>query len=134
MITLKVPRGIRAFPQASVWLIAFWDGSLTAHAACVYARTKWDGMVKSHLVLAKSRVAPMDGSTVQRMELQGLLQCTRLLKRVINATKIAPERVTIAGDSMCAIMTLRKSGVNFRPFFQNRVGKFKDTSKTLKGR
>ena len=72
-------------------------------------------------VTGKCRVAPLSGTTVQRMELTGLLQCSRMLKKVVEVLPFKIANVTIAGDSMCSIMAMRKVGASFKPFFQNRV-------------
>ena len=107
-------------------LVAFWDGSLEAHASCVYARSEVvteDGQVdvQVSLLYAKSRVAPMNGTTISKMEVQGMVQCTRSLLKVVRALDVKINRAVVAGDSMCALMSLRREGVSFKPFFQNRV-------------
>ena len=103
-------------------IISFWDGSLAAHGACVYLR--WElpsGQGVVRLVTAKSRVAPLAGATVQRMELQGMAVCCRLTKRVLEALDFRVRSVTIVGDSMCCLMAVRKDGVHFNPYFQHRL-------------
>ena len=55
------------------------------------------------------------------MELQGLLQAARLLKKLLASLKFPIKRVTLAGDSMCAILALQRDGVDFKTFFQNRL-------------
>merc|ERR1711867_58245 len=59
--------------------------------------------------------------TVQRMELQGLVVCARLVLRVVNALDFAIMGVTLIGDSMCCLMALRSDGVHFNPYFQHRL-------------
>ena len=50
------------------------------------------------------------------------MACCRLVVKIINALSFPVRRVTVCGDSICSIMALRKHGMNYRPFFQNRVG------------
>ena len=121
MPPLIIPRSIQPEGGRCLTLVGFWDGPLAAHAAILYARWETDDGVIVRLITGKSRVAPVRGTTVQRMELSGLLQCTRLVKRIIRVLPMNVHRVCIAGDSMCAIMVMRKLGSSFKPFFQNRV-------------
>ena len=44
-----------------------------------------------------------------------------MLKKVVSNLLFPIERVTIAGDSMCAILALLKDGISFKTFFQNRI-------------
>ena len=124
--TITFPRSIRPEYGREAWIISFWDGSTDAHSASIYCRwavkDSWEAeSVTSNLVIAKSRVSPISGSTVPRMELQGLLMATRLLRRVLDACLFHVTRVIIAGDSMCAILATQKDGINFKQFFQNRL-------------
>ena len=63
-----VPRAVLREGATGLHLIAFWDGSLDAHAACLYLRSEWTNQdggkgTDVHLVYAKSRVAPISGTT-----------------------------------------------------------------------
>ena len=91
------------------------------HGTCLYLRCETSGIPSVRLIVGKGRVAPLAGATVQRMELQGLVQCVRLVRRVLSVLPFNVEMVTMAGDSMVAIMVMQKDGMAFKPFFQNRV-------------
>ena len=67
------------------------------------------------LIYAKSRVAPMVGTTISKMQIQGSLL------KVVLALDTVIDRVIMAGDSMCALMSPRRQGTSFKPFLQNRV-------------
>ena len=134
MAPISFPRSLHPNYGEKPMLIAFWDGSLVAHGACVYIR--WElpqGGVDCRLVTAKTRVAPVSGATVQRMELQGLTTCVRLVRRVVEASTFFITRVVLAGDSMCCIMSERKSGMHYFPFFQNRIGEVQRNMEMIKG-
>ena len=56
----RIPRALVSEATREFWLVAFWDGSLDAHATCVYARTSslgpWgEERLESRLILGKSR-------------------------------------------------------------------------------
>ena len=86
------------------------------------------------MVLAKTRVAPLSGTTIPRMELQSLLQATRILRKVVDSLEFPIERIILAGDSMCAILATQKDGVSFRTFFQNRLCEIDENLQYLKGK
>ena len=103
-----------------VWLVAFWDGSFEAHTSCVYVCSEWEDYagesgVDVSLIYAKSRVAPMVGTTISKMQIQGSLL------KVVLALDTVIDRVIMAGDSMCALMSPTRQGTSFKPFLQNRV-------------
>ena len=60
------PRDAKGKP----WLCVFWDGSNSAFAVCIYARWYTEQGVQVRLVTAKSKVAPMIGTSTPRMELE----------------------------------------------------------------
>ena len=122
----RIPRALVSEEMREFWLVAFWDGSLDAHATCIYARTSSQGpwgeeRLESRLIFGKSRVAPLSGTTISKMELQGLVQCTKSVLKIVKALDVQVDRVVLAGDSMCALMAIRREGAIYRPYFQNRV-------------
>ena len=50
----------------------------------------------------------MAGTTISKMEMQEMVQCTRSLLKVVLALDTRIHRVVMAGDSMCALMNLRR--------------------------
>merc|ERR1711867_250975 len=126
--SVSVPRAVVTRGSKGLWLIGFWDGSLDAYSCCIYARSRVEGEwgdVKGHhtqLLFAKTRVAPLEGSTIAKMELQGMVQLTRSLVKVVRALEGQVERCVIAGDSMSCLMAVRRPGGTYKPYLQNRVG------------
>ena len=123
---LRVPRSVVMEGCSELQLIGFWDGSLDAHASCLYLRAEgrdaWgQDCVRVNLVYAKSRVAPLGGTTISKMELQGMVNVTRAALKFVEAVDQHISRVVIAGDSMCALMSVRRDGTAYIPYFQHRV-------------
>ena len=90
---LRVPRAVLKEDSQELSVVAFWDGSLDAHASCVYLRAQgkdeWDQYeVMVSLVYAKCRVAPLGGSTISKMELQGMVNMTRAVLRFLEAVDV----------------------------------------------
>ncbi|GBN96940.1 hypothetical protein AVEN_232745-1 [Araneus ventricosus] len=63
----------------------FCDASKEAYAAVVFLRLEEEGSVKLSLLAAKSRIAPLRGGTIPRMELLAALVGARLTNSVIEA-------------------------------------------------
>merc|ERR1711867_171986 len=131
MEDIRIPRALFSADSLSLWLVCFWDGSLDAHASCTYLRREvvdaWgQQVVKCGLLYAKSRVAPLAGTTIAKMEMQGLVQASRDLLKLTRALEQDIDRVVLIGDSMCTHMSLRKDGVAFKPYYQNRVAEIRD--------
>ena len=123
---LKVPRAVVWDSAEELTLVAFWDGSLDAHASCLYLRAQgkdaWgQDSVTVNLVYAKCRVAPLGRSTISKMELQGMVNVSRAVLKFVEAVDSHVARVVIAGDSMCALMSVRRDGTAYTPYFQHRV-------------
>merc|ERR1712101_2992 len=106
-------------------------------ACCLYVRTlvtdMWDVQtgVHSQLLYAKMRVASLEGTTIAKMELQGLVLATRSVLKVVEALDGQIARCLIIGDSMSSLMAVRRPGVAYRPYFQNRVAEVQRNLATL---
>ena len=78
----SIPRCINTLSDGSMELIGFCDASMSAYAAVIYIRCCKETEVKTHLVMARSRVAPMKPMTIARMELLGAVLLVRLMSAV----------------------------------------------------
>ena len=104
MKPIIVPRSLHPKDGKVADVVAFWDGSMLALGTCMYVRWELaEGGVFTGQLAAKCRVAPVAGATIQRMELQGLLACSRMVLQVVTALPFSVRRVTICGDSMCCL-------------------------------
>lgn len=77
MLTLKIAHGI-VIPRcllgdtaqpASTQMVGFCDASMKAYAVIVYLRLESETLVDVKLLAAKTRVALLQGATIQRLEL-----------------------------------------------------------------
>lgn len=69
----------------SIQLHGFSDASSYAYAVAVYMRIKQQAGARSVLVASKTRVAPLSGETILRLELLGAVILGRLMKHVAAA-------------------------------------------------
>ena len=122
---------------ADVEIVAFADGSLEAFCAAVYVVWKQPGAQETYgsaLVMAKSRLTPLTGTTIPRSELSGLVVAYRLALLVVTSANFRADSLSILTDSECSIALTRKTGGVLRPFSANRVGEIEDLAKELRVR
>ena len=110
--------------QLETELLGFSDANLQSYGACVYIKVVSNSGVSSvHLIASKSRLAPIKGTTIPRLELLGNVLLSRLMASVKNAlSKI----INISNnfhwpDSMIILAWLTSKGKSFKTFVENRV-------------
>ena len=108
----------------SVQLHGFADASEKAYGAVVYLRIQTTtGTVFTQLVSSKTRVAPMNGETIPRLELVGALILARLVNTVSAAFDgtLKIDSVHCWLDSQIALWWIWGVSREFKQFIQNRV-------------
>ena len=111
----------------SIELIAlhgFCDASTIGYGACVYIVYKLkDGRNISSLVAAKTRVAPLEGQTIPRMELLAALLLAKLMNNVRETLKgsVKITETFCWSDSQIVLFWLANTNKTLKTFVQNRV-------------
>ena len=131
---LVFPRRIFASPEKDtmphIELVGYWDGSMDAYCAVIYARSLASTsppVWSTQLVTAKCRVTPVQGLTIPRSELCGLLALVRLTDTVLRSLADRVRRVTLIGDSSCTIASFDATTTLLAPYFGNRIGECMET-------
>ncbi len=92
-------------------IVTFVDASKAAYGAVSYLRTKYeDNQVSCRLIAAKSKVAPLNPTTIPRLELMAAVLGLRL------------------AQSIHKVMCLLIQGRDFRSFVANRVGEIQSNT------
>lgn len=121
--SISLPRHILQ-KNKSVQIHGFSDASEKAYSACVYIRLITnDGQVQTHLVIAKTKVAPVKRLSVPRLELLGAHILSKLIQLVFDTYKeyVKFEEVYAWCDSSIVIAWLRSSSHEWRTFVSNRI-------------
>ncbi|KMQ91466.1 transposon polyprotein [Lasius niger] len=119
---LSLPRWTGASDLSSVELHAFSDASERAYAAVVYMRTtKTNGLTRTALLVAKTKVAPTKPVSIPRLELSGALLAARLLHRVAAGLDLEAHRLHAWIDAKVVLAWLRSHPSRWKPFVANRV-------------
>ncbi|CAB3991675.1 Hypothetical predicted protein [Paramuricea clavata] len=103
----------------SVELHGFGDASEKAYGGVVYIRIRTGTLVSCQLVASKSKVTPIGGETIPRLELLSGLVLARLMSHVRRKYKI--DRVVCWLDSEIALWWITGTGKEYKLFIQNRV-------------
>lgn len=99
--------------------------------SCTHAtKDECQGDFSSHFLTEKSRVTPLNGMTIPRSELNGVLLESRLTLSVAKARStevdLKPSCVTLLADSECSISAIENTTSAFKPYFHNRLSEIKE--------
>ncbi len=123
---LAVPRCVKpkGTQIVSAQLHHFSDASELAYGAASYLRLVCsDGSIQVHLMMAKSRLAPLKGSTIPRLELAGALEAVRLDKILQEELDIELQPAEFWTDSTIVLWYLNHTEKRFQTYVANRVAK-----------
>ncbi|XP_058456811.1 uncharacterized protein LOC131434173 [Malaya genurostris] len=137
--TVHLPRcyfpGATENTYTDAQLHVFVDASETAYSCAVYLRTiDINGDPQCVLVTGKAKVAPVKPMSVPRLELQGCVLGTRLMKFFLENHRISVTRRVLWTDSTTALSWILADPRNYRPFVAHRVGEILESSKASEWR
>ena len=85
---------------------------------------------KARLLLSKTKVASLNGMTVPRTEMKGLIIATKLMDLSLASMRDLPSSVTFCLDSECTISAVDSDNGLLKPYFTNKravvKGKFQE--------
>ena len=117
------------FPGSKLELHVFCDSSEKAFATCVYSRVNsGGGEMKSNLLMAKSRVAPIKNESIPRLELVACVIGTRLLNAVNLTFKVPQERIFYHTDSRNALYWINTPAYKSKTYVYNRSSEIQRVS------
>ncbi len=118
----NVPRNIAIDGECDVnySLVCFCDASMSSYATAIYLLQTFNTQSRSDLVFSKTRVAPLKGMTIPRLELMAVLIGVRCVDFVKHQLKLPIERIYLWSDSQC-VLTWISTDKTLSKFVQNRV-------------
>lgn len=119
---IPIPRKCIPSLSSEVQLHGFCDASEEAFGAAIYVRSKNQmGNWTARLLCSKTRVAPLKGSTIPRLELCGALVLTQLAKKTAEAWELDNSSIYLWTDSMVVIGWLNSEACRLKTYVANRV-------------
>lgn len=128
---IKLPRYILTENVKTVDLVGFADASGAAYGAVVYLRVcDSSNHVTTHLVRAKTRVAPLKVQTINRLELSAALLLVKVIKSLdfIHA-RVKINEVYLFSDSYTVLSWLKTQPFRLKIYVANRVAQILESTK-----
>ncbi|XP_055855978.1 uncharacterized protein LOC129919155 [Episyrphus balteatus] len=111
------------YTQKSIQLHGFSDASEKAYGAVVFMRVLDKlGNIHMHLIISKTKVAPLKTVSLPRLELCGALLLASLLHYTKKAFNVTDEKINAWSDSMITLAWIREQPSKWTTFVSNRVG------------
>ena len=105
------------------WLVLLSDGSDVAYGCAAYVRWQCsDGSVVVRLMMAKSRIAPINKVSTPRMELNGAVISKRCRVAIQKECRYKFDKIIHLLDSETVLNQLNKISTRFNPYEGVRIG------------
>lgn len=122
LCSLTIHRHIPIETSSLTKIFGFCDGSEKGYAAVIYATTFSQGKSISHLVKAKSKVAPLQTMSIPRLELSGAVLLAKMLASLKDfILQINVSSINLYSDSTIVLSWLRTPPHLLKIFVANRV-------------
>lgn len=116
-------------------LHGFADASEKAYGACIYLRSiNAKNEISCHLLIAKSRVAPLHSISIPRLELCATVILSRLLTQVKTAMCLDFASIGLWTDSEIALSWIHEPPFRWKTFVANRVAEIQTLTSDSKWR
>uniref|UniRef100_A0A1I7VEH2 Integrase catalytic domain-containing protein n=1 Tax=Loa loa TaxID=7209 RepID=A0A1I7VEH2_LOALO len=130
-VVKDLPRFVTTFTDL-IGIHVFTDASSLAYSAAVYLVSQEMHGTKSSLIFSKSRIAPIKGMTIPRLELMAILIGTRAAQFVMTQLDLTNIKVILWSDSKCALHWIKNHSNLLPRFVQNRVEEIRRTKCTFR--
>lgn len=126
---IQIPRFVLIENHTEIQLHGFCDASEKAYGACIYLRS-YDGRnLKSALLFAKSRVAPLYKQTLARLELCAAELLATIFQKVEEVMGIQYSKRILWSDSTITLSWISTPSNRLNTYVANRVSRIQSLTK-----
>uniref|UniRef100_A0A183VHE5 RNase H domain-containing protein n=1 Tax=Toxocara canis TaxID=6265 RepID=A0A183VHE5_TOXCA len=111
---------IRFIGNGNTSLHVFTHASVRAYACAVHVRQEQNNKVQTFLLFSKTRLCPISGLTIQRLELLAVLIGVRALNFVTTQLQLHGSPLYVWSDSKWALAWIQHNGEKLPRFVKNR--------------
>ncbi|XP_065356304.1 uncharacterized protein LOC135950702 [Calliphora vicina] len=121
---ISIPRWIQLMPSDTIQIHGFCDASKSSYCATVYIRcqTKTQNTF-SNLLVAKTKVAPLQTVCLPRLELNGAVLLANLINYVKNSINFSNSEIYLWTDSAIVLGWLSKPPSSWETYVANRTAR-----------
>ncbi|XP_075150832.1 uncharacterized protein LOC142224939 [Haematobia irritans] len=135
MDVIELPRWIQYMPTDEIQIHEFCDASKGPYCACVYLRLQTStSTVFSNLFMAKSKVAPLKPVSLPKLELNGALLLSHLVKYVSQIFGNQIASITLWSDASIVLGWLSKPPYCWETYVANRTAQIHELVPNAKWR
>lgn len=129
LASLIIPRFVPGLNSTTLQIHGFCDSSELGYAAVVYFRCEHgDGQVTTHLIIARSKVAPLKKISIPRLELCAAVLLADLIAHVKDVfnNHLAFDDIFCWSDSTVTLAWLKSPSSRWKTYVSNRVSHIQD--------
>ncbi|XP_036320476.1 uncharacterized protein LOC118734987 [Rhagoletis pomonella] len=124
---IRIDRWMGMVQRVQTTLHGFCDASSQAYAAVIYTKTVDVGDVAHiSLLTARTKVAPLKGATIPRLELSEALLLAETIQNVPDSLGLMDAPYYLWSDSAIVLCWLKKHPTTLKPFISNRVRRIQE--------
>ncbi|XP_055909622.1 uncharacterized protein LOC129944297 [Eupeodes corollae] len=131
---IKIPRFVETHSNAKIQVHGFADASTRAYGCCIYIRSQSTAGIKSTLLTAKSRVAPLKTKSIPRLELCAAHTLAKLWTRVEAMLSLDIDQVIFWTDSEITLHWIKTHPSTLATFVANRVSDIQEWTQKVSWR
>ncbi|XP_073835822.1 uncharacterized protein [Musca autumnalis] len=128
---IEVPRYVLTSPDRIGEIHGFADASQRAYGCCIYYRVSENGMYKSTLLIAKSKVAPIKAQSLPRLELCAAVLLSETWLKIKPKIENFVSSLHFWTNSKIVLQWLKLHSSTLNCFVANRISKLQEDTRNV---